>query len=208
MKIKIESAWKSLCDAFPKLKDNPLYKGWYISYAILVTLSILTVVVVNHRIVYSFPFDWFGLLFGIILPWVLTTFYIVYQGVDHAHQFTSTKVVLGLFMLPVILIGFTSSYKNEYSYSNRMVTTVFDQELTQQSFHATKITSNQLDYFKEDNVIFPYKKNTASEIYAVSYTHLSLIGWNLKLLGPIPKNQVQIKENVTLSMTIFVSREI
>ena len=35
MKIKIESAWKSLCDAFPKLKDNPLYKGWYISYAIL-----------------------------------------------------------------------------------------------------------------------------------------------------------------------------
>ena len=144
MKIKIESAWKTLCDAFPKLKDNPLYKGWYISYAILVTLSILTVVVVNHRIVYSFPFDWFGLLFGIILPWVLTTFYIVYQGVDHAHQFTSTKIVLGLFMLPVILIGFTSSYKNEYSYSNRMVTTVFDQELTQQSFHATKITSNQL----------------------------------------------------------------
>ena len=46
-----------------------------------------------------------------------------------------------------------------------MVTTVFDQELTQQSFHATKITSNQLDYFKEDNVIYPYKKNTASEIY-------------------------------------------
>ena len=76
MKIKIESAWKTLCDAFPKLKDNPLYKGWYISYAILVTLSILTVVVVNHRIVYSFPFDWFGLLFGIILPWVFTTFYI------------------------------------------------------------------------------------------------------------------------------------
>lgn len=165
MKIKIESAWQSLCDAFPKIKDNPLYKGWYISYAILVTLSILTVVVVNHRVVYAFPFDWFGLLFGIILPWVLTTFYIVYQGVDHAHQFTSTKVVLGLFMLPVILIGFTSSYKNEYSYSNRMVTTVFDKELTQQSFHATKITSNQLDYFKEDNVIYPYKKNTASEIY-------------------------------------------
>ena len=121
MKIKIESAWKSLCDAFPKLKDNPLYKGWYISYAILVTLSILTVVVVKHRVVYAFPFDWFGFLFGIILPWVLTSFYIVYQGVDHAHQFTSTKVVLGLFMLPVILIGFTSSYKNEYNYSNRMV---------------------------------------------------------------------------------------
>ena len=165
MKIKIESAWKTLCDAFPKLKDNPLYKGWYISYAILVTLSILMVVVVNHRVVYAFPFDWFGLLFGIILPWVLTTFYIVYQGVDHAHQFTSTKVVLGLFMLPVILIGFTSTYKNEYSYSNRMVTTVFDQELTQQSFHATNITSNQLDYFKEDNIIYPYKKNSASEIY-------------------------------------------
>ena len=55
MKIKIESAWKTLCDAFPKLKDNPLYKGWYISYAILVTLSILTVVVVNHRVVYAFP---------------------------------------------------------------------------------------------------------------------------------------------------------
>lgn len=165
MKIKIESAWKTLCDAFPKLKDNPLYKGWYISYAILVTLSILMVVVVNHRVVYAFPFDWFGLLFGIILPWVLTTFYIVYQGVDHAHQFTSTKVVLGLFMLPVILIGFTSNFKNEYSYSNRMVTMVFDQELTQQSFHATKITSNQLDYFKEDNVIYPYKKNSASEIY-------------------------------------------
>lgn len=139
MKIKIESAWKTFCDAFPKLKDNPLYKGWYISYAILVTLSILTVVVVNHRVVYTFPFDWFGLLFGIILPWVLTTFYIVYQGVDHAHQFTSTKVVLGLFMLPVILIGFTSSYKNEYSYSNRMVTTVFDQELTQQSLHQTSL---------------------------------------------------------------------
>lgn len=139
MKIKIESAWKTLCDAFPKLKDNPLYKGWYISYAILVTLSILTVVVVNHRIVYSFPFDWFGLLLGIILPWVLTTFYIVYQGVDHAHQFTSTKVVLGLFMLPVILIGFTSSYKNEYNYSNRMVTTVFDQELTQQRLHQTSL---------------------------------------------------------------------
>lgn len=139
MKIKIESAWKTLCDAFPKLKDNPLYKGWYISYAILVTLSILTVVVVNHRVVYAFPFDWFGLLFGIILPWVLTTFYIVYQGVDHAHQFTSTKVVLGLFMLPVILIGFTSSYKNEYSYSNRMVTTVFDQELTQQRLHQTSL---------------------------------------------------------------------
>ena len=71
MKIKIESAWKTLCDAFPKLKDNPLYKGWYISYAILVTLSILTVVVVNHRVVYTFPFDWFGLLFGIILPWLV-----------------------------------------------------------------------------------------------------------------------------------------
>ena len=139
MKIKIESAWKTLCDAFPKLKDNPLYKGWYISYAILVMLSILTVVVVNHRVVYTFPFDWFGLLFGIILPWVLTTFYIVYQGVDHAHQFTSTKVVLGLFMLPVILIGFTSNFKNEYSYSNRMVTMVFDQELTQQRLHQTSL---------------------------------------------------------------------
>ena len=144
MKIKIESAWKSLCYAFPKLKDNPLYKGWYISYAILVTLSILTVVVVNHRIVYSFPFDWFGLLFGIILPWVLTTFYIVYQGVDHAHQFTSTKVVLGLFMLPVILIGFTSSYKNEYSYSNRMVRRFLirnsrNKVSTQQRLHQTSL---------------------------------------------------------------------
>ena len=46
-----------------------------------------------------------------------------------------------------------------------MVTSVFDQELTQQSFHATSITSNQLDYFKNDSVIFPYKKNTTSEIY-------------------------------------------
>ena len=73
MKIKIESAWKTLCDAFPKLKDNPLYKGWYISYAILVTLSILTVVVVNHRVVYAFPFDWFGLLFGIIFAWLVGT---------------------------------------------------------------------------------------------------------------------------------------
>ena len=107
MTIKIESAWETLCDAFPKLKDNPLYKGWYISYAILVTFSILTVVVVNHRVVYAFPFDWLGLLFGIILPWVFTTFYIVYQGVDHAHQFTSTKVVLGLFMLPVIPVSYT-----------------------------------------------------------------------------------------------------
>ena len=165
MKIKIESAWEILCDAFPKLKDNPLYKGWYISYAILVTLSILTVVVVNHRIVYSFPFDWFGLLFGIILPWVLTTFYIVYQGVDHAHQFTSTKVVLGLFMLPVILIGFTLVIRMNTVIVIVWLRRFLIEELTQQSFHATKITSNQLDYFKKDNVIFPYKKNTASEIY-------------------------------------------
>mgnify|MGYP000618176441 CR=1 FL=1 len=107
-----------------------------------------------------------GLVFflELFLPWVLTSFISYIKDVDHAHQFTSTKVVLGLFMLPVILIGFTSSYKNEYNYSNVWLRRFFDQELTQQSFHATKITSNQLDYFKEDNVIYPYKKNSASEI--------------------------------------------
>ena len=92
MKIKIESAWQSLSDAFPKLKDNPLYKGWYISYAILVILSILMVVVVNHKVVYAFPFDWFGLLFGIILPWVLTTYIKVWTMLISLHRL---KLFLG-----------------------------------------------------------------------------------------------------------------
>ena len=70
------------------------------------------VVVVNHRVVYAFPLDWIDMLFGIIFHCVLTTFYSLYQGVDHAHTFSSTKVVLGLFMLTVILIGFTANFMN------------------------------------------------------------------------------------------------
>ena len=109
-----------------------------------VTLSILTVVVVNHRVVYTFPFDWFGLplelsYLGFLRPFI--SYIKVWTMPTSSHRL---KVVLRLFMLPVILIGFTSSYKNEYSYSNRMVTTVLiknsrNKVSTQQRLHQTSL---------------------------------------------------------------------
>ena len=165
MKETLHKCLLNVKDSFPKIHKNPYYRAWYFTYALLATLAIFFVYVSEHTIIYYFPFNWFGLIVGLILPWVVGTCYIIYQGVDHAHQFMSTKIVLSCLLLPVILVGFLPNEDKGVNYTDKHMTTIFNPAIRKQTIQATPISHTFANYFTNQEHVAPYNDKKDGEIY-------------------------------------------